>query len=122
MAVAPPQLHRWLLFLLGCIGVRLLFVIVAKFASNRVLPYLGYAALIPAAGMLYLWLTNSRMTGMEAGGKIWWHSWRLAHSALYFAFAYAAINRDNKAYLYLATDVILALVLFFAHYGFGFLT
>ena len=43
------------------------------------------------------------MTGREAGGKIWWHSWRIAHSVLYFAFAYAAITGDQNAYLYLAT-------------------
>lgn len=117
----PAQLQRWILFLLGCIGTRLLFVIIAKFSSATTLPYLGYAALVPAFGMLYLWLTSSRMTGMEAGGKIWWHSWRIAHAALYLAFAYAAITHNRDAYLYLAADVILALSLFFAHYGFGYL-
>lgn len=115
----PAQLQRWLLFLLGCIGVRLILVITAKFASVGVLPYLGYAALIPAFGMAYLWATGSRMTGAEAGGKIWWHQWRAVHAALYFAFAYSAITSNRNAYMYLAADVILALCLFFAHYGFG---
>ena len=110
------------MFLIGCIGVRLIFVIAAKFANQRTLEYMGYAALIPAAGMLYLWLTGSRMSGMEAGGKIWWHSWRIVHSALYFAFAYSAvIAHSRRAYMYLAADVIVALCLFFAHYGFGYL-
>ena len=122
MKAAPADIKRWSLFLLGCIGVRLVFVIVAKFAKQNTLPILGYIALIPAVGMLYLWLTNSRMTGLEAGGKIWWHSWRIVHSALYFAFAYAAIvPRSPDAYLFLAADVIVALCLFFAHYGFGYI-
>ena len=121
MASRPAELHRWIIFLIGCIGSRLIFIIAAKFSGPDVLRYLGYAALIPALGMFYLWLTGSRMTGREAGGKIWWHSWRIAHSVLYFAFAYAAITGDQNAYLYLAADVILALCLFFAHYGFGFM-
>lgn len=118
---APAIPSRWVMFLLGCIGVRLIFVIIARFASQTALTYLGYLALLPAIGMLYLWLSNSRLTGMEAGGKIWWHSWRIVHSALYFAFALAAINHNQNAYLYLAADVIIALTLFFAHYGYGYL-
>lgn len=121
MSSAPPELSRWLLFLLGCIGVRLIFVIIAKFTSKQNLPYLGYLALLPAIGMLYLWVTNSRLTGREAGGKIWWHSWRIVHSALYFAFALSAISSNPNAYLYLAADVIIGLSLFFTHYGFGYL-
>lgn len=112
---------RWYLFLLGCIGVRLIFVILAKFANKKQLQYLGYAALIPAIVMLYFWFSNSRLTGMEAGGKIWWHPIRIIHSALYFAFAYNAINLNTNAYLYLAADVVYSLAVFFAHYGFGFL-
>lgn len=118
---APAELSRWFLFLIGCIGVRLILVIIAKFANKKTLSYLGYAALVPAFGMLYLWITNSRLTGREAGGKVWWHPWRIAHSALYFAFAYYAINQHSDAYLYLAADVLLGLSLFFAHYGFNYL-
>lgn len=118
---AQAQLPRWFLFLLGCIGTRLLFVIIAKFINKNNLPYLGYLALIQAVVMLYLWLSNKRLTGPEAGGKIWWHPWRIAHALLYFGFAYSAINSNPNAYLYLAADVILGLSLFFSHYGFGYL-
>ena len=118
---APAEIRRWSLFLFGCIGVRLLLVILAKFATKTYLRYLGYVALIPAIGFLYLWLSDSRLTGFEAGGKIWWHSLRFIHAALYFAFAYSAINQQPNAYLFLAADVLLGLSLFFAHYGFGYL-
>jgi hypothetical protein len=40
---------RFLLFLIGCIGARSLFVIIAKNISLNYLPYLGYLALIPEA-------------------------------------------------------------------------
>lgn len=113
-AIATPS--RWIAFLFGCIGLRLLFVVVAKFASTNILPYLGMLALLPAIGFSYLWLTNSRLTGFEAGGKVWWHSWRIVHALLYFAFALSALRKQKTAYVYLALDVLLGLMLFFSHY------
>lgn len=111
--------QRWLAFLIGCIGTRLLFVIVARFASTKILPLLGYLALLPAFGFAYLWLFNQRLSGFEAGGKIWWHSLRIIHSILYFTFAYLAIIKNTNAYLALALDVTLGLTFFFLHHGFG---
>ena len=43
---------RFLLFLFGCIGVRTLFVYLAKIASKPMLKILGYVALLPAIGFL----------------------------------------------------------------------
>jgi Na+/H+ antiporter NhaC len=68
---------RFLLFLIGCIGTRILFVIIAKNIYNKYLPYLGYLAMVPAIGFIYIYLTNSRQTGAEVfGGKIWWNNIR----------------------------------------------
>ena len=39
-------LKRFLLFLIGCMGTRFMFVIVAKKINRKYLPYLGYLALI----------------------------------------------------------------------------
>ncbi len=78
---------RFLLFLIGCIGTRSLFVIIAKMISLNYLPYLGYLALIPAIGFIYIYLTGSRNTGAEVfGDKIWWNNLRPIHSILYFIF------------------------------------
>ena len=38
----------FLMFLIGCIGLRSLFVIIAKYINTKYLKYLGYLALIPA--------------------------------------------------------------------------
>jgi len=101
---------RFLLFLIGCIGTRALFVYVAKNASAIYLPLLGYLALLPAIGFIYIYLTGSRKTGGEVfGEKIWWNDLRPIHSLLYFLFAYNAIIGNNKAWIYLLVDVIFGL-------------
>ena len=112
---------RFLLFLFGCIGLRSLFVIISKNASAKVLPYLGYFALLPAIGFLYIYLTGSRKTGGEVfGEKIWWNDLRPIHSLFYFLFAYNAITGNMSAWIYLFVDVIIGLIAFlFFHYKNG---
>jgi hypothetical protein len=101
---------RFLLFLIGCIGTRSLFVYVAKNIDVKYLPLLGYLALLPAIGFIYIYLTGSRKTGGEVfGEKIWWNDLRPIHSLIYFLFAYNAIIGNNKAWIYLLVDVIFGL-------------
>jgi hypothetical protein len=101
---------RFLLFLIGCIGTRTLFVLIAKNAGPKYLPLLGYLALLPAIGFIYIYLTGSRKTGGEVfGEKIWWNDLRPIHSLIYFLFAYNAIIGNNKAWIYLLVDVIFGL-------------
>jgi len=104
---------RFLLFLIGCIGTRSLFVYVAKNTNAKYLPLLGYLALLPAIGFIYIYLTGSRKTGGEVfGEKIWWNDLRPIHSLLYFLFSYNAIIGNNKAWIYLLVDVIFGLISF----------
>lgn len=104
---------RFLLFLIGCIGMRTLFVIIAKQASEKYLKYIGYLALLPAIGFTYIFLTDSRKTGGEVfGGKIWWNNLRPLHALLYFLFAYNAINGNKNAWIILLVDVIIGLTAF----------
>jgi len=108
--------QRLLLFLIGCIGVRSLFVIIAKYINTKYLKYLGYLALLPATGFLYIYLTGSRKTGAETfGEKIWWNNLRPIHSILYFLFAYNAIISNKQAWVYLFADVLFGLVSFLLH-------
>ena len=92
---------RFLLFLIGCIGVRTLFVIIAKNASTYYLQLLGYLALLPAIGFTYIYLTGSRKVGAETfGEKIWWNNLRPIHSLLYLVFyTQTKINRYHKIYI-----------------------
>jgi hypothetical protein len=109
--------ERILLFLIGCIGVRSLFVVIAKYINVHYLKYLGYLALLPAIGFIYIFLTGSRKTGAETfGEKIWWNNLRPIHSILYFLFAYNAIIGNRKAWIYLLIDVLLGLISFLIHH------
>ena len=112
---------RFLLFLIACIGVRTLFVFIAKNTSVTYLPYLGYLGLLPAVGFAYIYLTGSRKTGQEVfGEKIWWNDLRPLHSLLYFLFAYNAIIGNRNAWMYLLADVLIGLISFLVfHYKNG---
>ena len=101
---------RFALFLIGCMGTRVLITYTAKNISIKYLPYMGYVALIVAFGFAYIYLSGSRKTGGEVfGDQIWWNDLRPVHSALYFLFALYAINRRPMAWIYLAIDVVLGL-------------
>ncbi len=108
---------RFLLFLIGCIGTRSLFVYIAKTIDSQYLPYLGYAALLPAIGFLWIFISGSRQTGAEVfGNKIWWNSLRPIHALLYVGFAYSAINRKSYSWMFLLVDVLFGLVSFLIHH------
>jgi hypothetical protein len=108
---------RFLLFLIGCIGIRSLFVVMAKYANTTYLKYLGYLALLPAIGFMYIYLTGTRKTGGEVfGEKIWWNHLRPIHAILYLLFAYNAIIGNKQAWIYLLIDVLLGFISFLAHH------
>jgi hypothetical protein len=105
------------MFLIGCIGVRLLFVVLAKYANVCYLKYAGYMALLPAVGFLYIYVSGSRKTGLETfGDKIWWNALRPVHSILYFLFAYNAIIGNKQSWIYLLVDVVFGLLSFLTHH------
>ena len=108
---------RFLLFLIGCIGTRSFFVILAKYIDIKYLPILGYLALMPAIGFIYIYITGSRKTGEEVfGKKIWWNELRPIHGFVYLMFAYKAILREKHAWVYLLFDVIIGVVSFFIYH------
>jgi hypothetical protein len=104
---------RFLLFLIGCIGTRLLLVYITKNIDKKYLPYCGVIALIPAVGFLYIFLTGKRKTGGEVfGGKIWWNKLRPVHAFLYILFAIMAFREESNAYIPLLIDVSIGLIAF----------
>lgn len=109
--------QRFLMFLIGCIGTRSLLVIIAKYINTKYLKYLGYLALVPAIGFIYIYVTGSRKTGAEVfGEKIWWNNLRPIHSILYFLFAYNAIIGNKQSWIYLLVDVLIGLINFLIHH------
>ena len=111
------NLKRYLLFLIGCIGTRSLFVYIAKNADNKWLKYMGYLLLLPGIGFIYIYLTGIRQTGPEVfGNKIWWNNLRPIHGILYLLFSYNAINGNKNAWIFLFIDVIFGLISFLTHH------
>jgi hypothetical protein len=118
-ATSTQRLHRrFLLFIIGCIGTRILLAYIAKNIPLQYLPIMGYAALIPAFGFSYIFLTGSRDRGFEVDNeRIWWNSLRPIHALIYFAFSYnAIILKSPTAWMYLAFDVIIGITAFFIHH------
>ena len=108
---------RFLVFLFGCIGMRSLFVIIAKNVSIQYLQYLGYLALLPVIGFIYIFITGSRNTGPEVlGDKIWWNNLRPLHALLYALFAYNAIKGNPNSWLFLLLDITIGLISFLIYH------
>lgn len=108
---------RFILFLLGCIGTRLLLVYIAKNIDVNLLKYMGYLLLLPAFGFIFIYLTGIRKTGDEVfGDKIWWNNLRPVHGILYLLFSYNAINGNKKSWIYLFIDVIFGLISFLIYH------
>lgn len=108
---------RFLLFLIGCIGTRLLLVYIAKNIRIDLLKYMGYLLLIPAFGFFFLYLTGMRETGPEVfGDKIWWNDLRPIHGLMYLLFSYNAINENRHSWIYLFIDVCFGLLSFLVHH------
>jgi len=109
---------RFTLFLIGCIGLRSFLVYIAKTVNLKYLQIFGYLAIIPAIGFSYIFLTGSRKTGLKVfGNKIWWNNLRPIHAILYALFAYNAINKNRKAWIYLLIDVIIGLISFLVYHS-----
>lgn len=113
--------RRYALFLGGCIPLRIILAYIAYVSSAKILQYMGYIAILPAIGFIYIFLTGARKTGAETGGApIWWNDIRPIHAGLYLAFAYLAVSGDKlNAWKFLAADVALGLSAFLAHHVFG---
>jgi hypothetical protein len=112
-----PIQYRFLLFLFGCIGTRILLMYIAKTISLNYLPYLGLITLTIGIGFLFIYFTGIRKTGAEVfGDKIWWNSLRPIHGALYILFSINALQKQQKGWIFLLIDVIIGLIAFLFHH------
>ena len=113
-------MERIVLFLVGCMGVRLLLVYVAKTISPTLLRYMGYVLLLPAFGLFYSYAMKPPGVG-AFGGPNWWNQLRPVHGTLYLLFSYHAIQGHKDAWMYLAIDALLGFISFVTHYGLYYL-
>jgi hypothetical protein len=96
-------------FLCGCILFHSFLAFLAYSLPVKWLQFMGWLALVPAIGFLFIWLTGSRKSGPETlGAPIWWNNLRPVHALFYLTFAYLAIHGIKEhAWKVLALDVSL---------------
>lgn len=118
MSPSTLRLRFWL-FLLGCIGSRSVFTLLAYHASCHWLRLLGLLALGPVIGWFYIIFIGRRDTGIEVmGDRIWWVSLRPVHMLLWGFFAYLAIGQCHpSAWVVLAADTVFGLLSFLGHHA-----
>lgn len=118
---------RFILFLGLCIPIRIMISYVAKEYTNvnfngiSLIKLLGYLALFPVLGWLYIMFISPRDTGPETfGGKIWWGYLRPIHILLYIIFIILALSDNKKnnsnAWIALLIDVIVGLLGFIIYH------
>jgi hypothetical protein len=105
----------FLLFIFGCMGVRLLLVYAAKNISRKYLPIMGYLAALPAFGFAYIYMSGGRDKG-GFGQKAWWNDLRPVHAILYGLFAWNAINKRADSWKFLFADAIFGLISFLIYH------
>jgi hypothetical protein len=104
-----------LLFLVGCIGTRILLVFLAKLYPE----YIMYLTLGIGIGFFYFYFSGSRPFGPETfGDKIWWNDLRPIHGCLYILFSILAFQGNKDAWKVLGLDVIIGLSSFLVFHHF----
>lgn len=104
-----------LLFLFGCIPVRLLIAALTYKIDEKYLPYLAVVFLAIGISFIYLYLSNSRLKAPEAGGETWWKNLRPIHGMLYITAGIYALKKSRTAAILLVVDVIFGLAAFIQH-------
>ena len=108
--------HRILLFLFGCMFIRILLIFLAKYGSKIILNIMAILFLCIAMGMLNTFLYRPKKLG-AFGGDPWWNNLRPIHSVLYIIFAIIVLTKyHSSAWVVLLLDVILGFIAFSFHY------
>jgi hypothetical protein len=102
-------------YLIGCLGIRTLFAIIAKYINKKYLPFMGIFAIIISMSFIYQFITKERTHG-AFNNKIWWDNIRPIHAFNYGLFGFLAINKSSYAWIFLLFDVFIGLGGHLYHY------
>lgn len=122
-AIMENRTKRILLFLFGCMVTRYALAWIAYLYRHNAqfMRIMGLEAILPAVGILSIWLGGYRKTGPEVfGDKIWWNDLRPLHGLLWLVFAcMAAFNiasTREHAWKILFLDTTIGLMAFIWHH------
>ena len=104
--------RRFIYYLIGCMGARLTLTYLIK---KRVFPKIGIIPLIIGIGFLYIYLFGSKKADGQlkwANAKVWWNDYRIVHGLLYTSAGILSISNNSCAWILLAIDTLLGLILF----------
>jgi hypothetical protein len=102
-------------YLIGCLGIRTLFVIIAKYINKKYLPLMGIIAVFISISFMYQFIKKERTQG-AFNNKIWWDNIRPIHAFNYGLFAFMAISKSSNSWIVLLFDVFVGLTAHFYHY------
>jgi hypothetical protein len=106
---------RFIMFLVGCIGIRVLMVYISKYGSYNLNLFLAVIALFISIGFFRIYFGGLRKVGLETqGDPIWWNHLRPIHGFLYLLFSIMVFTNIyyNYAWIVLAFDVMIGLFAF----------
>lgn len=110
---------RIMVFLFGCIGSRLLLVLLAKYINEKYLPLMGIVALIISISFIYLYFIGNKKADMQlewlGERMIWWNQLRIVHAMFFLLFAIFAIQRKNYSWIILLVDCMFGLGMWILH-------
>ena len=102
-----------LAFLFLCIPARILLAWGSQIVPDEYLVYYGILLGLIGLSFLYLFITNSRLSAPEAGGKTWWSQFRILIGFFYITAAvYAFQGKRNLIWIPLAIDIVFGLIIF----------
>ena len=100
-------------FLLLCIPARILIALGSQFIPDKYLKLYGIVLGLIGLSFLYLFITNSRLSAPEAGGKTWWAQFRILIGFFYITAAvYAFQGKRDLIWIPLAIDIIFGIIIF----------
>jgi len=80
--------------------------------------YFVLIALLFGIAQFYLYITDSRKTGIEVfGADIWWNQLRPVHGMLYLLFCVYIYKKQNHAYIPLLIDIVIAIIAFVLYHN-----
>jgi len=109
-------MKRAFVFLVICLGLRLCLALIAKNLSVKYLKLSSLPAAIIGISFISIYLFDLRTNGIEAGGRIWWNSYRPIHGILFLLYSIYALKGDTNAWYVLLTDVFVGLFAWINHY------